>query len=290
MWIRDARHEIVHERRLAASTCRESRLAGKPLTLLKEIDLRDGSRITFPDGSGASRPAQAAATRTQDRYGNAIILTRDAAKDLTRITSPDGRWIELTYDASHRVTQAKDHIGRIVGYTYDASGRLWKVTDPANGVTEYTYDASHRMLTLKDARGIVFLTNEYDANGRVIRQTQADSTIYQFAYTLDAMGRITQTDVTDPRGTVRRAAYNAISGFITSDTEALGTAVARTTTYARDSSTNRVTRLTDGLGRHTDYTYDASGNVTSVTRLASTANAVTTSYMKCTGNVGERLV
>ena len=31
------------------------------------------------------------------------------------------------------------------------------------------------MLTLRDARGITFLTNEYDANGRVSRQTQADA-------------------------------------------------------------------------------------------------------------------
>jgi len=134
------------------------------------------------------------------------------------------------------------------------------------------------MLTLKDARGIVFLTNQYDANGRVTLQTQADNTTYQFAYTLDGTGRITQADVTDPRGVVRRVAYNAASGYMTGDTYALGTAVARTTTFTRDSSTNQVTRVTDGLGRHTDYAYDTPGNVTSVTRLASTGSAVTTSY------------
>ena len=44
--------------------------------------------------------------------------------------------------------------------------------------------------------GIVFLTNQYDANGRVTLQTQADSTTFQFAYTLDGTGRVTQTDVT----------------------------------------------------------------------------------------------
>ena len=73
----------------------------------------------------------------------------------------------------------------MVGYVYDAAGRLWKVIDAAGGVTEYTYDASHRMLTIKDARGIVFLTNEYNAAGRVTKQTQADATTYLFAYTLD---------------------------------------------------------------------------------------------------------
>jgi RHS repeat-associated protein len=241
------------------------------------LDLKDGSRITLREGFAASRPQQAAATSVRDRHGNTIVLTRDSSANLTRITSPNGRWIELTYDGSYRVTQAKDNIGRTVGYTYDGSGRLWKVTDPAGGVTEYTYDSSHRMLTLKDARGIVFLTNQYDGNGRVSQQTQADSTTYQFAYTLDGMGRITQTDVTNPRSHVRRVAYNAASGYLTSDTEALGTAVARTTTFTRNSN-NLVTRVTDGLSRNTDYAYDTAGNVTSVTRLAGTGSAVTTSY------------
>jgi YD repeat-containing protein len=164
------------------------------------LDLKDGSRITFLEGFGATRPAQAGATTIRDRYGNTTALTRNGAGDLTLIASPNGRTIALTYDAGHRITEARDHINRVVQYTYDASGRLWKVTDPASGVTEYTYDSSHRMLTLKDARGIVFLTNHYDANGRVDLQTQADSTTYAFAYTLDGGGKVTQTDVTDPTG------------------------------------------------------------------------------------------
>jgi len=44
------------------------------------------------------------------------------------------------------------------------------------------------------------LTNEYDTQGRVTRQTQADGTFYQLGYTLDAQGKVTQTDVTDPKG------------------------------------------------------------------------------------------
>ncbi|HZL92357.1 MAG TPA: hypothetical protein VFB99_01895 [Vicinamibacterales bacterium] len=212
------------------------------------LDLKDGTRMGFKDGFGATRPAQAGVTRIQDRYGNAVVLTRNTDADLTRITSPSGRWIELTYDTSHRVTQAKDNGGRTVGYTYDASGRLWKVTDPASGVTEYTYDTSHRMLTLKDARSIVFLTNHYDANGRVDLQTQADTTTYQFAYTLDALGRVERTDVTDPRGHVQRVTYDPAVGYLLTDIAAFGTSLARTTTLTRDSATHLVTRVTDGWG------------------------------------------
>jgi hypothetical protein len=67
-----------------------------------EPRLKDGTRITFREGFGATRPSQSAATRIQDRYGNAIVLSRNTDADLTRITSPNGQWIELTYDASHR--------------------------------------------------------------------------------------------------------------------------------------------------------------------------------------------
>jgi YD repeat-containing protein len=241
-----------------------------------DLTLRDGTVYVF----GHAAPLQA----IRDRYGNQITVSWSAVNafgagtgNITRLTSPNGRWIAFTYDASNRVTQATDNLGRTVGYQYDASGRLWKVTDAAGGVTEHTYDASHRMLTIKDPRGIVYLTNEYDANGRVSRQTQADSTTYEFAYTLDGGGKVTQTDVTNPRGFITRTAFNA-SGYTTSVVEGVGTAQQRATSITRQGGTQFVERVTDGLSRHTDFTYDAKGNVTGVTQLAGTQDAVTTSY------------
>src|SRR5206468_9493542 len=78
------------------------------------LDLKDGSRMTFPESFAVSRPQQAAAARIQDRYGNAITLTRNSYRDLAQITSPNGRWIAFTYDTSHRVTQARDNLDRLV--------------------------------------------------------------------------------------------------------------------------------------------------------------------------------
>ena len=89
-------------------------------------------------------------------------------------------------------------------------------------MTEYTYDSSGRIRTIKDARGITFLTNEYDNGARVIKQTQADGSTYDFEYTVDANGKITQTLVTDPRGNIRRVTFNA-DGYMLTDTRALGT-------------------------------------------------------------------
>jgi RHS repeat-associated protein len=236
-----------------------------------DLRLKDGTVFVFGDVS----PLQS----IRDRYGNTITLTRigNANGNISRITSPNGRYIDLTWDTSNRVTQATDNIGRSVIYTYDADGNLWKVTNPNNEVTEYTYNASHQLLTIKDARNLVYLTNEYDSNGRVFRQTQADLTTYQFAYTLDANGKVTQTDLTDPRGNVRRVMFNT-DGCVLTDTYALGKPEEQTYTYVLQAATNQVQSATDALGRRTDFTYDTMGNVTSVTGLAGTAEAITSSF------------
>jgi RHS repeat-associated protein len=234
-----------------------------------DLRLRDGTVYVFGDNT----PLQA----IRDRFGNTVQIQHASGQsgNVTRVTSPNGRWIGFTYDGSDRITQAADNIGRTVGYQYDGSGRLWKVTDPKGGVTEYSYDASHRLLTIKDPRNIVYLTNQYDANNRVTLQTQADSTTYQFAYTLNGSGAVSQTDVTDPRGQVSRFTFNS-SGYPTSRIQAVGLTEQRTTTYTRAATSNRLTAMVDPLGRQTDYGYDSLGNLTSRTRLAGTLDAVTT--------------
>jgi RHS repeat-associated protein len=240
-----------------------------------DLRLKDGLTYVF----GNEAPLQS----IRDRFGNKVTLTWSNANmfgagynKILKVTASSGRFFEFTYDGSNRITQAKDNIGRTVGYQYDASGRLWKVTDPVSGVTEYTYDTSHRMLTIKDARGIVYLTNEYDANGRVTLQTQADDTTFDFAYTVNA-GKVTQADLTNPRGYTDRWVFNA-DGHVTSHVEAVGTAVERTTTFTRQSGSNFVTRVIDELDRETAYTYDTAGNLTSISRLDGTADEVTTTF------------
>lgn len=236
-----------------------------------DLRLKNGLTLVF----GVLEPLNT----IKDKYGNQITITRTSGSTgpITQITSSSGRWLKFTYGSGDRISQITDNSGRSVGYTYDGSNRLWKVTDQNGEITEYTYDGSHRMLTIEDAKGIVYLTNEYDGNGRVITQTQADTSEYEFDYTLDGSGKVTQTDVTDPRGHVRRLTFNS-SGYTLTDTRAQGTAVEQTFTYERQSGTNLILSVTDPLNRETAYTYDSFGNITSVTRLEGTAGEVTTSY------------
>ena len=238
-----------------------------------KLTLKDGTVYRFGEGA----PLQA----IRDRHGNELRIVRDGGGtqgNIRQVRSPNGRWIEFTYDANNRITQAKDNAGRIVGYTYDAQGRLWKITDANGKITEYGYDGTtERMRTIKDPRLLTYVTNEYDANGRIWKQTEADGNFYQFAYTLDGSGKVTQTDITDPRGFIRRVTFNA-SGRMTSDTRAVGQPEQQQVTYELQTGTNLLLSSTDALARKTAYTYYPSGNVETVTRLADTPAAVTTTF------------
>jgi RHS repeat-associated protein len=249
-----------------------------------ELKLKDGRVFLFPDGENQVVPRKAALIGMRDRYNNSLTLTRDSDGNLTRITTQNGRYIDFTY-VSNRITKAKDNIGREVNYTYDASGRLKEVLGTNGGVTKYTYDTSSRMLTVEDARGIVFLTNEYDANGRVFKQTMADDTpanstdnpTFQFAYTTDTNGKITQVDVTDQRGIVERKIFGS-SGYVDSRIFAVGRPEQQTITYQRQLGTNLVDTTIDGLGRKFRNIYDPAGNLTTETVLADTPQAVSWNY------------
>lgn len=241
-----------------------------------DLRMRDGTTLSF-----ASDSLRAVLIGIRDRFGNEVTIVRETPSSVYAlgrikiIRSPNGRWIKPTYDGNDRIISAKDNLGRQVSYTYDGASGLDEVTNTGGGTTSYGYDAYSRVDEITDARGITFLTNVYDGNGRVTSQTQADSTTYGFDYDLDGSGNVTATEVTNPRAVVRRIEFSA-KGYPTSDTDAYGTGEARTTTYTRSGTGDLVTRVTDPAGRNTDFTYTASGDVSSVTRLAGTGDAVTT--------------
>lgn len=235
------------------------------------LTMKNGTQYIFGDNA----PLQA----IRDRHGNQITISRPGGPNtnITQVSSSNGRWIAFTYDSSNRIAQAQDNLGQTVTYTYDANGNLWKVTDPNGGVTTYTYDANHNMLTLQDGRSITFLTNSYDSNGRISKQTQADQTTYQFSYVLNSSNQVTEADVTDPRGIKRKVTFNS-DGYLLTDTNAVGATEQQTVSLTRQSGTDLTTGVTDALNRMTSFGYDATGNLTSVTQLAGTSNAVTTQF------------
>src|SRR5207253_10052103 len=128
---------------------------------------------------------------------------------LTTLRDGAGRGVTLAYGAGGRVVSITDPIRRVGGYDHDTARRIRTVTDAAGGRTSYTYDTNHRITTITDPRSIVFLTNEYDAQGRVVRQVQADGGVYAFDYSVIG-GLVTETVLTSPLGRATRYRFNAV--------------------------------------------------------------------------------
>ncbi len=125
--------DAVYEHTATPTRFHKARIVWNESHVGWDLTLKDGTLYQFPEANGATRSQWAALKGYRDRYGNALTLSRDSNRDLTRLTTPSGRWVEFTVDASHRITQAQDHIGRTVSYTYDAGGRLSTVTDAGAG-------------------------------------------------------------------------------------------------------------------------------------------------------------
>ncbi|MFI6697850.1 RHS repeat-associated core domain-containing protein [Streptomyces sp. NPDC050509] len=231
--------------------------------------------LRFRDGGVWVFPMYAPLREIRDRHGNTIKLTRLTAAgrgEITRITGPSGRWISLAYDTNHRVSSAKDNTGRTTRYAYDSAGRLETVTDPAGKVSRYTYDGtSNRVKTAVDARGITYMTNTFDTDGRVKDQTLTEGAKYAFEYTQTGAGKVTSATVTQPGGSVRRVEFDA-DGYGVKDTQAHGSPLARTTMYERGPY-HRIDAVADPYGRRTELTYDANGYVTSTKEQAGTPQA-----------------
>lgn len=265
----------VYEHKTSASIYHGATLRWQGGSCAWELKRKDGTRMCFPDSMSSSNSRRAAVMSWSDRHGNKLQFTRDSNSNLTRVASPGGRSLQFTYDGGNRITAASDNLGRTVRYAYDTAGRLGQVTDAAGGSETYTYDANHNMLTVVDQRGQTMVSNVYDGNNRVVRQTYADGSVNQFTYTLAASGTVSQTDIMDERGAATRLTFNAAGGLL-SVTTASGLPEQQTVTLERDPVTGLLLSQTDALGRKTAYAYDNKGNMLTRTALAGTADAVTT--------------
>lgn len=125
-----------------------------------------------------------------DRNGNTITLAYDGNGRLATVSDSYGNSLTYAYDGNGRLTSVTDSASRQVGFAY-TDGRLTAVTDAGGKVWSYAYDAQGRMTVVfqavtpaaRDAQAATpTMTNEYDAFGRVAKQTDGLGNVTNFGW------------------------------------------------------------------------------------------------------------
>ncbi|MCG7861108.1 MAG: DUF6531 domain-containing protein [Candidatus Thiodiazotropha endolucinida] len=164
---------------------------------------------------------------------NRLISTTDALSGQT-VTSINA------LDQTESVTDPRTNATQ---YSYNAFGDLTQLISPDTGTTTYTYDPAGNRITQTDARGFV-TEYDYDAINRVTDVTYPDEPTQNAHFTYDAPG------------------CGASIGRLCSVTDAAGSS-----SYIYDDL-GRVSSATKVRGSHsftTGYTYDAAGNLETLT-------------------------
>jgi RHS repeat-associated protein len=226
---------------------------------------QDGTRYGFnADGTLASKT---------DRNGNALTYSSGG------IAHSSGKQIAFTRDGNNYITEIYDPIALdmsgspVLNYAYDGNGNLTNVArliqrSPAvyeNTAYAYTNASFTNNLTvITDPRGIVSARYEYDASGRLTKNTDALGRSTSYYY--DTVGH--RLIITDRAGNTKVQTFTD-AGQLASVSDASG----GLTSYAYDERGRKIAE-TNPAGETTTFTYDQNDNLSSATNaLSSGINA-----------------
>ncbi|MFE6050517.1 LamG-like jellyroll fold domain-containing protein [Kitasatospora sp. NPDC056446] len=176
--------------------------------------------------------------------------TWDDAGNLTALTTPAGNTSKATFNTAGQIVTSTDPVGRVSKAEYDGLGRTVRATAPLGESTRTRYDAL----------GNTAATDNLDPAGTVLRTTTA---------TYDLEGQVL-TSTSPATGAVTSTAYDVL-GRPVKLTEPVAAGQSITTTFGYDATGNR-TRLTDGKGNTTVYTFNTWGLPESTVEPATTAH------------------
>ncbi|EAE7093151.1 hypothetical protein BI336_05285 [Listeria monocytogenes] len=234
-----------------------------------------------------------------DRYEHYMTFTYNELGFLQKITTPSNKVVSFSYNEAGYVNQVTLPDNNTLKYEYDVSGNLTAFIDQEGYKLQYKYNDTKNpyLMTSYLSRmpgNPTLITNEYDAKGRVVKQTDAENRMVTFEYQenatiatnydgkqeivyFDAQKRTTEKVNTD--GTSKRQSYNTTNNMTSIDTpneeavtytyDAKGNntsevrADGKIKTYVYNAQ-NMPIQITNFDGEVTEFTYDSYDNMTSV--------------------------
>ena len=108
-------------------------------TLVENLDGSYTLRLKTSKVKYHYSPTHQIISSVEDRWGNRVIVNRDADGRLAGVTDATGRTTSLVSDENGRITSITDPIGRIALFSYDGDGNLVSVTDMGGYTYSYAY-------------------------------------------------------------------------------------------------------------------------------------------------------
>jgi RHS repeat-associated protein len=213
-----------------------------------------GFRLTQPNQTVVEFQAtglEGRVVRIEGRHGNGVSFLWAGDDQLSAMTDDSGRSLLFEYDGDF-VSAVTDPIGRRWEFGYEDEF-LTEYTDANDGTYAYTYTGEGYLETMTDPEGGTYLTNEYDAEGRVVYQQDGDGSTCSWEY---GEGETTFTDNAGETSTYR---FDDLYR-VTEIEDAMGYIAS----YEYDDDYNLI-HETDKRGNAWDYTYDDRGNLLTAT-------------------------
>lgn len=254
--------------------------------------------LTEPDGTATVFDSEDKIDFIEDTNGN-LLDAEYTDGQLTGLNDSFGNSLDFEYNGDRRIVTVNDSDGRVTNYEYDETGELLTAVTDEAGTTTYTYDGV-ALETITDPNGTT-IEFSYDSRGRLTQQSISgeDAATEVLTYSYGEAGEVTVTDaqgnetelllnensqvgqLTDANGRLINFSYDTQGnltqivapknnstlfgydnrGNLTSQVDAEG----NITEFTYEENFNQLTGFTDPLGNGIDYSYDESGNLTTIT-------------------------
>ncbi len=140
-----------------------------------------GWMLKYGDGRSFTFNAQGRLLSDSNSAGAAISYAYQNDKVSEIRDEATGRWIRYEYNSAGKLARVFDQVGREATFIYEGE-ILSSIVDARGKRTSFSYDASGRMTQLRGNDNAVLTANTYDAEGRVVSQTDARGNTFTIDY------------------------------------------------------------------------------------------------------------